>query len=680
MKKLSAFLSKYSAPLSLALICVAAYGLLAPFNGFYGDEWQMVYEYIVHNTAGIAQYLYDDGHPLAIWSYIPSFGLLGIQPLAWQLYSLVLRTLSVLGFWVVLERVWPLKPREIWMAAVLFALYPQFHLQPQAVSYYEIWLGYIFLWLSFYFSIRSIQEPQRFWIYTLAAVIFKIMHHASSEYIWGTELMRPFLLWFALPSVIRGQVKESLQRVLAAFWPHLALSLAVFTWRVAIYQSPTGFRADPRLIEWLMKEPGQTLRSVLFSFTPDVVLILFTSWQKIFQPETFNFGSLFNILALVVAALGGFLAWWVLRRQCENVDENPPSWTTGALLTGAATLVCGLLPLYVGGYFPSTGVEPWSGRFILGALPGIALLVVLLVTFFIRDEKRQMLFFALLTGFMLAWQLQAVNQFRQMWINQTDFFRQLVWRAPMLERNTAILIDGEVLPLMRGVGFALNTIYGQAPTDKGQLAYWFFPMENKVFTDPSSETVNLRDGRYSTYFEGNSRDFVAVSFRTDGSQCLWLVNADQANYAPRSDLFKPISARNAFDRVSGASGNKTDILEKLFGPEETSSWCYYFEKADQARQSGDWETARALWEDAQSRGLKPLHGLEYLPFIEAYARLDNWEKAFVLSRQANRASPEMETALCPFWQRIDQELPGSSGKDYFLQEAVNLLKCENMKK
>jgi tetratricopeptide (TPR) repeat protein len=677
MKKASDFLNKYFAPIALALICLTAYGLLAPFTGFYGDEWQIVYEYIVNNSAGLARYLYDDGHPLATWSYVLSFNLLGIQPLAWQLYSLVLRVLSVLGFWIILRRVWPQKPREIWMAAVLFALYPQFHLQAQAVSYYEVWLSYIFLWLSFYFSIRSLQEPQRFWVYTLAAVVFKIGHPLSSEYTWGTELMRPFLLWFALAPALREQVKASVWRVVAALWPHVLLSLALFVWRVVLYQSPTGFRADPRLIEWLVKDPWQTLRGVLLYIVPDTVLILFTSWQKVFQPETFNFGSLFNILSLLIAVVGGGLTWLVLRREHQNMDEKLPGWTIGALLTGLASLIFGLLPLYVGGYFPSTGTEPWSGRFILGSLPGIALLVVLMITFFIRDADRQVLFFSLLTGLMLAWQLQAGNEFRRMWNNQADFFRQLVWRASALERNTAILVDGNILPLMRGVGFALNAVYEQAPSDKGQLAYWYFFMDNKIFTDTSSLPggVEIRDGRYSTYFEGNSRDMVAVSFRTDGSQCLWLVNADQARYAPRSSLFGQISGINAFDRILPSS--RGDTLEKLFGRQEPPAWCYYFEKADLARQLGDWELAKSLWEQAESRNIKPLHGLEYLPFIEAYARLNDWEKAVVLNRQSNRASPEMESALCPFWQRMDQELPRSNGKDYFLPEAVKLLGCKN---
>jgi hypothetical protein len=330
----------------------------------------------------------------------------------------------------------------------------------------------------------------------------------------------------------------------------------------------------------------------------------------------------------------------------------------------------------VGGYFPSTGTEPWSGRFILGSLPGIALLFVLLVTFFIRDESRQVLFFALLTGLMLAWQLQAGNEFRQMWANQADFFRQLVWRAPKLERNTAILLDSELLPLMRGVGFTLNTVYEQAPTGQDQLAYWYFPMDSQAFTDVTSNGIELKDGRYSTFFAGNSRDFVAVSFRTDGSQCLWLVNADQANYAPRSRLFTPISRQNAFNRVAPNTDSRMGSLEKIFGSAEPLSWCYYFEKADLARQLGDWATAKTLWEQAERAHLKPLHGLEYLPFIEAYVRSEDWEKAVVLNRQANHASPEMESALCPFWQRLDQELPRSDGKDYFLPEAVKVVGCK----
>ena len=674
MKKLSTFFRTNFAPITLALICLAAYGPLLPFTGFYGDEWQIVYEYFIHKSAGLTTYLYYDGHPLATLSYVLSFNLLGVHPLAWQIYSLGLRLLAILGFWIVLQRVWPQKPREIWMAAVLFGLYPLFYIQAQAVAYYEVWLSYIFLWLSFYFSIRSIQEPKRFWFFTLAAIFFKILHPLSSEYVWGTEMMRPFLLWFALDEVARAQVKTSIRRVINVFWPHLLISTVIVFWRVVIYQSPVRYRAEPRLIESLLKAPWATVRNVILHIVPDAVLILFASWQKVFQPATFDFSRLFNILSFLIAVLGAGLVWLFLWREREDsAKQNLPAWTKGALLTGITTLFFGLAPIYVGGYFPSDSSEPSSGRFILGALPGIALLVVLLITFFIHEKKRQAVFFALLTGLMVAWQLQAGNEFRRQWAVEADFYRELLWRAPSLSRNTAVLVTSEALPVMRGSAFSLNTVYEQAPTAQGQLAYWIFSTDASA---PDNGT-ELKDGRYTTVFDGNSQDALTVAFQQDQSQCLWVLNADQARYITRDVHIKPGNVNNDFERISENPNQKYQMIEDLFGNVQSPAWCYYFEKADLARQRGLWNIIPALWEQVEKRDIQPMHGLEYLPFIEAYAHINGWDKAFALTRQANRASPDMASALCPVWQRLNQELPASDGKANSLQKTNELLGCKN---
>jgi len=670
MKKLSIFISTNFAPVTLALICLAAYAPLLPFTGFYGDEWQIVYEYFIHKGAGLASYLYYDGHPLATLSYVLSFNMLGIQPFAWQLYSLILRLFAILGFWMVLRRVWPQKPREIWMAAVLFALYPLFYLQAQAVAYYEVWLSYIFLWLSFYFSIRSLQEPGRFWIFTLAAVFFKICQPLSSEYIWGTEMMRPFLLWFALDQASRVQVKASIRRVLSVFWPHLLISTAFVIWRVVIYQSPVKFRAEPRLIDELVKAPWATFQNFAKHLIPDIVLILFTGWQKVFQTTTFDVSILFNLLAFLIASLGAVLAWLFLLREQGNENQTLRGWTTGALLTGIATFFFGLLPIYVAGYFPSNNSEPSSGRFILGSLPGIALLIVLMIVFFIPEKKRQALFFALLTGLMLAWQLQAGNEFRRQWAAQADFYRELLWRAPSLSRDTAVLVGPDALPVLRGSAFTLNMVYEQAPTSQGQLAYWIFDAGNSAIRENSPASANgveLQDGRYSTVFSGNSQDAIAVDFHQNGSQCLWIINPDQGLYTPQG---------NAFGRVSDDPVKKYQIIEELYGNVKSPAWCYFFEKADLARQMGKWESIPALWDQAEKLDIKPANGPEYLPFIEAYARLNDWEKAFALTRRSNFSAPKMEPALCPLWQRLDQELPASTGKSIAIQKAHDFLVCQ----
>jgi len=677
MKRVALFFETNFATLALMLICLAAYAPLLPFNGFYGDEWQIVYEYMLHKSAGLITYLYYDGHPLAALSYVFSFNLLGAHPFAWQVYSLTLRLLSILAFWMVLRRVWPQRPRETWMVALLFAIYPQFHLQAQAVAYFEVWLSYIFLWLSFYFSIRSLQEPRRFWAFTLLAVLFKLCHPLSSEYTWGTEMMRPLLLWFALGPLPREQVKAALRRVITVLWPHLLISAGIFAWRVLIYQSPTGYRADPRLLESLINAPWSTLRSLILYLTPDAVLILFTSWQKVFQPATFDFGKLFNVLGFLFALAAAVIAWLFLNRERES--ENSSGWISGALLTGGATAVFGMLPFYVGGYFPSTGIEPWSGRFILGSLPGLALLVVALIVFFIPEKKRQVLFFALLTGLMVAWQLQAGNEFRRLWTTQSDFYRELLWRAPALKRNTAIIVDSGTISLIRGSAYTLNGVYEQAPTADGQLAYWLFGLGDPTIPLDFSKVVNateLKNKRFTTFFSGDSQDALAVDFRPDDSRCLWVLNPDQILYTLGNHSFESANSPRAFARISENSDGSPRTLDDLFGSVKLPAWCYYFEKADLARQTANWPLAVSLWEQVEEQQIKPLHGLEYLPFIESYARLNDWEKAYLLTRQANRASSEMESALCPFWERLDRELPSADGKSAAVQKARDLLVCK----
>ena len=99
--------------------------------------------------------------PLLTWSYIISFHLLGVNPLSWHVYSLFWRWISVVCFWLVLNQIWPNRKPETIFSATIFALYPRFTMQPMAVAYFEVWLSYSVLWASIYFSVLSIQKPEK---------------------------------------------------------------------------------------------------------------------------------------------------------------------------------------------------------------------------------------------------------------------------------------------------------------------------------------------------------------------------------------------------------------------------------------------------------------------------------------------------------------------------------------
>jgi hypothetical protein len=92
----------------------------------------------------------------------------------------------------------------------------------------------------------------------------------------------------------------------------------------------------------------------------------------------------------------------------------------------------------------------------------------------------------------------------------------------------------------------------------------------------------------------------------------------------------------------------------VFGPEPVRSWCYYFQRADLARQLGEWDEILDLEREASQLGYSAGFGPELIPFIEAHARKGDWRGALDLSREAQETVSEMEPLLCSTWARLGQ--------------------------
>jgi len=117
--------------------------------------------------------------------------------------------------------------------------------------------------------------------------------------------------------------------------------------------------------------------------------------------------------------------------------------------------------------------------------------------------------------------------------------------------------------------------------------------------------------------------------------------------------------------------------QEVYGDEIPRGWCYYFEKADLARQYGDWEEVVRLGDQAFAESDYPNDPLERFPFIEGYAHTANWERAASLTRDALAISPEvMQPMLCKLWERIEKNTTGSAGRDAALQDIQETLNCQ----
>ena len=110
----------------------------------------------------------------------------------------------------------------------------------------------------------------------------------------------------------------------------------------------------------------------------------------------------------------------------------------------------------------------------------------------------------------------------------------------------------------------------------------------------------------------------------------------------------------------------------IFGPEPDHTWCYFFQKADLARQIEDWNTVVALYKQSQQMGFAPGFGAEYIPFIEAYAQMGDWQKANDLTVAAQDRSPGLKKMLCSNWLRLSG-IPSSDMK--VIEQVKQSLSC-----
>jgi hypothetical protein len=111
-------------------------------------------------------------------------------------------------------------------------------------------------------------------------------------------------------------------------------------------------------------------------------------------------------------------------------------------------------------------------------------------------------------------------------------------------------------------------------------------------------------------------------------------------------------------------------LPPVLGAEPPHGWCYFYEKAELARQTGDWAAVVRLGNQAFKLGLAPEEPYEWLPFIEADARTGQVDEAERLSLKLSKENPILNPGLCEIWGRVQAE-DGDKADTFLLQ-----LKCQ----
>jgi hypothetical protein len=312
-----------------------------------------------------------------------------------------------------------------------------------------------------------------------------------------------------------------------------------------------------------------------------------------------------------------------------------------------------------------------ANRALLSFMPGVCFLLLGLIELLPARIKNlvAILFISFSAGRQFLWSADYMRS----WESQKNMFWQMTWRAPGLAINTTVLTN-EFLAFNadNSLSAPLNWIY--SPKDAAN------PFNYVLFYPTNRDELSLTPDSpvYFDYlagkFYGNTSQMVVFYFAPP--KCLRLLDSeiDSINrLLPEETLL-----RNAANVSSTAPilSEQTAVMPEIYGPEPPHGWCYYFQKADLARQLKDWETVTRLGDVAFSLDDYPNDPVERFVFIEGYAHIGDWEKAVEYSLTSYKVSKSYVGSLvCKLWERIERETDATPQQVSAVVEIHNKVEC-----
>jgi hypothetical protein len=643
--------------LALFVVAVIAYAILAPQLGFYWDDLPMSWIRYELGPEAMTSY-FSTNRPVWGLLYQITTRLIPQNPVYWQAFALMWRWLGALAVWAIGRELWKDKPRFALSVAFLFLLYPGFNQQWGSYLYSHFFIVIFFYLYSVYLSLRR---------KTIPALIFSALNLWMMEYFFPLEFARIGFIWTSLRDEYpnpRDRIKPSLK-----LWiPYLILFLLAVLSRLFIFNNQV---YGIGLGSQLKTAPLATVASLAQNFFISIWTVLVAAWIQIVKAIDPSVHGTRTIALYVVVSLIVFaIALYFLMIQARDGTEKRATYY-------AIGLGLFLLP-FAGAPFWLTGLtislaHPAS-RFTLPFMLAVSLIVAGLIEFI--PVRARYFVLAALVGLSAGRQFLWSTDYLRDWQTQKNLFWQMTWRAPGLKPDTLVLMNEELsFDADNSLSAPLNWIY--APhSSADQIGYVLFYPTNRLNESLPALQSNLpiQYDYIAGRFNGNTSD--AVAFYYAPPSCLRLLDPDidsDNHFIPLDSLMREASALSNQDRIVDSSDAR---MPDVYGPEPAHGWCYYFEKADLARQFGNWEQVVSLGDKALKLDDHPNNPVERFVFIEGYAHGGDWDSALKLSKESYKVSKEyVGPLLCKLWKRIETETTASPEQNAAITEATNLFAC-----
>ncbi len=573
------------------------------------------------------------------------------EPIYWQISALVWRWLGALALWAFAKELFANK-KFAFTLSVLFLLYPGFNQQSVSYLYLHFFIVLFFFIISYYLMLRK---------KTIPALIFSALNLWMLEYFFVLELMRPLVLFIALQHDSAPQPKRAML-ALKQWIPYLAVFILAVLSRIFIFNNSV----------YKIESSGQTITSLLQNIFSSFWVTTVSAWTQIFQFPNFAVDGIrtFAVYAFVVILVA---ALTLSALKYQPAQDNSRADTSSGLVRWMFALGFVMLAL-AGPPFWLTNVPVSLGfpanratlAFMLGASFIFAAALELIPNKF---KVVIVVFIAFAAGRQFLWS----NDFRRDWTEHKNLYWQMSWRAPALQKNTIVLINEELdYYADNSLSAALNWIY--APDNhSAKIDYVLFYPTNR-------ESLSLQPNTPVEY------DFLAGKFHGNTSQtvvfyyappkCLRLLDPeiDSINkMIPDDSLLRDAALLSSSKWILNESVARMPVI---YNPEPAHAWCYYFQKADLARQIRNWDEVTHLGDAAFKLSDYPNDPVERFVFIEGYAHVGDWQRAVELSKLSYKVSKNyVRPLLCTLWVRIERETENTPAQNVTMDEVQNEFEC-----
>ena len=642
--------------LFLIIISAIAYLPLVVRFGYYYDDWYLMPSAHAEGSS-VFWDIFSVDRPYRALVMIPAYTLFGANPLYYNLSAFVFRVAGALALLWSLYMLWPRHPSLTTSMSLLFLIYPGFLSQPNGIDYQSHILGLAAALFSVAFTLKAILSENR---------MTKILCHAASlltgwlylgqmEWYIGFEFFR-WISAFLLSSRAGGALSQKVWRGIQWAYPSLAVPGLFLIWRLFFFHSQRGATDVDLQFSQFRLYPLQTVYHWMLQVAQDSFDVTLAAWAIPLSQLTGYIQRWGVLLAILTAGLV-FFALYRLKGEESPTEPNQPNVSREAIVLGLLGTIGGLIPIAMVNrdvWFPS------FSRYSLVSSVGVAILIPAILMYLKASTLRNGIIAALCLISILTQHANAV-QYAEETARIRNFWWQVAWRVPQFEKNTTLVanISGVATEEDYFVwGPATLIYYPERQNPEGIQPGLFAAILNQdTVTKVLARERQEFDNRKNIITYKNYRNIVVLT-QPSANSCVHIMDGSHPEYSQKdSDSIRAVGPYSEIEHVLANEPAHTPP-EIVFGPEPEHGWCYYYQKADLARQRGDWPEVIKLGDQASTQGFAPKDRIEWMPFLQAYAQMGDIDRLTKLAPVV-RTDPYTTRQVCSTLRSISTLSPVS---------------------